>query len=94
MTGKYVLPEKDLLEKAATTKRFEYSPLGKEPKAQTNIEKKQYQKLGNIFEFDQMIKKEKQTLENYSQSNLISNANHSFYKYYRDSKKCNTLYFK
>ena len=32
LMGKVVLPEKDLLEKAATMKRFEYSPLGKELK--------------------------------------------------------------
>ena len=36
-TGKDVLPEKYLLEKAATMKRFEYSPLGKELKEQTDI---------------------------------------------------------
>ena len=29
LTGKDVLPEKDLIGKAATTKIFEYSPLGK-----------------------------------------------------------------
>ena len=39
MTDKYVLPEKNLLEKAATMKWFEYSPLGKELKAQTDIAK-------------------------------------------------------
>ena len=32
LTNKNVLPEKDLLEKAAALKRFEYSPLGKELK--------------------------------------------------------------
>ena len=32
LNGKDVLPEKDLLEKAATTKRLEYSRLGKELK--------------------------------------------------------------
>ena len=32
MTSKDVLPEKDLLEIAATMKKFEYSPLGKELK--------------------------------------------------------------
>ena len=47
LTGKDVLPEKDLLEKAATMKRFEYSPLGKKLKAQPDISKKQYQKLDN-----------------------------------------------
>ena len=30
LTDKDVLPEKDLLEKAAVLKRFEYSPIGKE----------------------------------------------------------------
>ena len=44
MTGKDVLPEKDLLQKAATMKRFKYSPLSKVLKAQTDIEKKQYQR--------------------------------------------------
>ena len=39
LTSKHVLPEKDLLEKAATMKRFEYSALGKELKAQTGIER-------------------------------------------------------
>ena len=33
LTGKDVLPRKDLLERAAALKRFEYSPLGKEVKA-------------------------------------------------------------
>ena len=33
--GKDVLPEKDLLQKAATMKRLEYSPLGKDLKNQT-----------------------------------------------------------
>ena len=36
LTGKDVLPEKDLLEKAATIKRFEYSLLGSELKKQTS----------------------------------------------------------
>ena len=37
LTGRYVLLEKNLLEKAATIKRFGYSPLGKELKAQTGV---------------------------------------------------------
>ena len=45
MTGKDVLPENDCLEKAATIKRFEYLPLSKELKVQTDIGKRQYQKL-------------------------------------------------
>ena len=39
-TGKNVLLEKDLLEKAATLNRFDYSSFGKWLKAQTDIEKK------------------------------------------------------
>ena len=34
LTGKDVLPEKDLLEKATAIKKFEYSPLGKKLKSQ------------------------------------------------------------
>ena len=44
LIGKDVLPKKYLQGKAATIKRFEYSPLGKELKVQTDIAKKQYQK--------------------------------------------------
>ena len=39
LTGKDVLTEKDLLDKAATLKRFEYLPLGKELKAKADIAK-------------------------------------------------------
>ena len=42
LTGKYVLPEKDLLEKVAALKRFEYSPLGKYLKKQISVAEKQY----------------------------------------------------
>ena len=52
LTGEDVLPEKDLLEKAATMKRFEYSYLTKELNAQTDIARKQYQKLGDTYKFD------------------------------------------
>ena len=45
LTGKNALQELDLLEKVATLKRFEYSPLGKGLKSQTEIAKKQYQGL-------------------------------------------------
>ena len=37
--------KKDLLEKAATIKRFEYLPLGSELKLQTSIAEKQYKRL-------------------------------------------------
>ena len=47
--------KKDLLERATTIKRFEYSPLGKELKAQTDIAKKQYQKLDDTYRFDKIF---------------------------------------
>ena len=63
MTSKDVLSEKDLLEKAATMKRFEVKQLSlqlsKELKAETNIAKKQYQKLDDTYERDKIIKKKK-----------------------------------
>ena len=59
MTGEDVLPEKDLLEKAATMKIVEYSSLGKESKAQTSVVEKQYRKLNEIFESDD----EEETIE-------------------------------
>ena len=66
MTGKDVLLEQNLLEKTSAIKRVEYLPLGKEIKAQTDIAKKQYQKLDITFEFDKQIKKEEPTFENYN----------------------------
>ena len=75
MASKDVLPETGSLEKVATIKRFEYSPLGKELKSQTHIVKKQYQKLHNTYEFDKIIKEEKPTLKKYSKSDLIYNGN-------------------
>ena len=49
LTYKVVSPGKDFLEKAATVKRFEYSPLGSELKEDTDIAKKQYQELDKAF---------------------------------------------
>ena len=72
-------------------KRFEYSPLGKELKAQTDIAKKQYQQLDDTFEFDKIIKKEERTFENCNKSNLIYNSKYSFYKCYHNSKKVDNL---
>ena len=90
LTGKDVLPEKYLLEKAAELKRFKYSLLGKELKAQTYIAKKQYQKLDDTDEFDETINK-KSTIKNYNKLDLIYDTNHSFFKYYRDDKKSHNL---
>ena len=56
LTDKDVLAEKDFLEKAVALKRFEYSPLGKELKAQTSDAEKQYQK---VIKFLNLIKRKK-----------------------------------
>ena len=47
-------------------KVFEYSPLDKELKAQTDISKKQYQKLDNTNQYYKIIKKEKPTFKKYN----------------------------
>ena len=49
LSSEDVLPQKDLLEKAAIMKRFKYLLLGKELKTQTDIVKKQYQKIIRYF---------------------------------------------
>ena len=68
--------------------------LGKKLKPQSNIAKKQHQKLDHTFEFNKIVKKEEPTFNNYNKSNLIFNSKYSFYKYYRDSKKFDNLSFK
>ena len=52
-----MLLEKDLLEKAATIKRFEYSPLASQLKMHIDIAKKQYQRFDKVYEFDVRINK-------------------------------------
>ena len=59
MTGKDVLPEKDLLEKFEAIKKFEYSLLGKESEKQTSVGKKQYKKFNNAFESNKKEEEEK-----------------------------------
>ena len=80
LTGKDVLPEKDLLEKAATLKRFEYSPLGSELKKQTSVAEKAVSNTDKIYESDETINKES-TPKKYNKSDPIYNTNHSFYKH-------------
>ena len=84
LTSKDVLLEKDLLEKAATIKRFEYSFLDKNLKAKTSAAEKQYQVLNKIFKADEKeelvtIKKEK--LEITNKSNLMYNSKYSLSEY-------------
>ena len=48
LTGKDLLPEKNLLEKVATIKILEFLQLGSESKKQTSIAEKHYKKLGKV----------------------------------------------
>ena len=73
MTSKHVLPEKDLLERAAALKRFGYFPLGKELKKQTIVAEKQYQKL------ESNKKEEKKSC---AMSNAYHSKDFTFYKYH------------
>ena len=77
-----MLVEEDLLEKAATIKRFEYSPLASQLKIHIDIEKMQYQRFDKVYEVDVRINRidRQPTLEKYNKLDLIYNANDSFYK--------------
>ena len=81
MTGKDILPEKDLLEKAAAINRFEYSPLVKELKQQTSVSEKQYKNLTVLLK---LIKRKKTNKKKRSRdkSNLVYNNCFNFYKYH------------
>ena len=92
LTGKYVLPEKDLLEKAAAIKRFEYSPFAKELKKQTRVAKKQYQKLDQTFESNKTLEEKTKNKRSRANSNLAYNNDFTFY-IYRDSKEFGTKRF-
>ena len=64
LTGQDILPEKEFLEKVGTMKRFEYSPLGKELTAQTDIAKNQYKNYTILWSLIKQLKKENQHLQN------------------------------
>ena len=78
---KNALPEKNLLEEAATIKRFEYSLFCCDLKKQTNIaEKKISLNKGHRLDKEDEAKK-KPTLKNYKESDLVYNNKFSVYKY-------------
>ena len=64
LTSKDVLPEKELLEQAAVFKRFEYSPLDKNLKAQTKVAEKQYQEFSPREKINQCLTDINQCLTN------------------------------
>ena len=81
MTGKDILPEKDLLEKAVAIKRFEYLLLGIELKKQISAAENQYQGLNKLFRTDEKeepvtVKKEKPTIT--YESKLMYDSKYSF----------------
>ena len=80
MTGLDVLPEKELFEKAAAIKRFEYSPLGKELKKQTSVAEKQYQNFDNVFECDKIEEDKTKSRKSRTKSNLVYSNYFTFYK--------------
>ena len=80
-----------MLEETVTIQIFQYSPLGKELKAQTNIAKKQSHKSDNTYKFDKIIETEKPILNKYSKSDLIYKGNYSFYKYFCYNKNSITF---
>ena len=70
-TGKDVLPKKELLEKAATIKRFEYLPLGNELKKHTDIAEDRLRKVHRFDEEDDKTINSKQTIiSNLKQKNI------------------------
>ena len=88
LNGKDVLPEKDLQEKAAALKIFEYSPLGNELKAQTSVVEKHEQKLNMTFmtfesddEEEEPVPIKKEKLETIHKPTLTYNNKYPFSKY-------------
>ena len=85
-------PKKNLLEKAAAIKRFEYLPLGKEfKKKQTGVAEKQYQGLNKLFKPDEIeesvtIKKEKLSI--IGELTLMYDSKYSFSDYKNVRKYC------
>ena len=79
MSGKDILPEKDLLEKAAELKKFQYLPLGEELKAQNSAAEKQNKKLDKVFESH---KKEEKIIKVRAKTNLVYSKDFTFYKYH------------
>ena len=84
-----------MLGKTSTFKRFRYSPLAQELKAQSHVEKKNYQKVDKGYEIDETINEDdkKSALTNNNKSDPIYDGNQSFYKYCQCNKKYGNLSF-
>ena len=92
MTGKHVLPEKDLLEIAAALKRFEYLPLSKELKKQTSVAEKQYQDFDKVINYDEIeepVKTEKEEPLTINESSIFYNNKYTFNEFKNVEKYVN-----
>ena len=92
LTDKDVLAEKDLLEKAAALKRFEYSPLAKELKKQTSVAEKQYQDFDKVINYDEIeepVKTEKEEPLTINESSIFYNNKYTFNEFKNVEKYVN-----
>ena len=92
MTGKDVLPNKDLLEKTATKKRFEYYRSGKKLKRQNRVAEKKYQSFDKVFNHDKKeepVKIKKEELLTTDESSPFYNNKYSFIEFGNVGKYCN-----
>ena len=95
LTGKDILSEKYLLEKAAAIKKYEYSLLGSELKKQTSVAENQHQGLNKLFKSDEKeelvtIKKEKPVIT--YESKLMYDSKYKF-SYFSNIRKNQALPF-
>ena len=76
MTGEDVLPEKKPFKKSSAIKKSEYHPLGSEVRKHTDIKRKEYRGLREVYEFSNDEDKfednnNKLTNRQYKRSDLI-----------------------
>ena len=81
MIGKDVLPEKDLLEKAAALKRFEYSPLGSDLEKDTSVAERKSSELNKSFEKEELLRIKKEKPAIISESKLMYDGKYHFSDY-------------
>ena len=84
LTGKDLLPEIELLEKAIALKNWEFSLLGKELKKQTSVAEKQYLGFDNVFNHyqkEEPVKIKKERLLTTDKSSHFYNKKYSFIEF-------------
>ena len=90
LTGKDLLPEKELLEKAAAMKRLEYSSLGKELKKQTSVAEKLQQEFYNASESNKKEEDKAKNKRSRAKLNIVYDNYFTLYKYHniKEFTKC------